>query len=231
MRRRAIALAAAGAATVAAVGGAFAVQAGNEQGAALPMESSGKPDAAAPRPARPRQPDAEAPHDERAPDTRPETPMAERVAVLGLLNKRNGDSRDITLKPGQGVRVGDAVVRLRACETTGDWEPEQLTGAFVQLDTRNRQGQWKRVFSGWLYKESPSLNVVEDAVYDVWPKSCAMTRPDVGPSTELASAVARGGVAPRSSAKKSPDASEPAPAKPPGGAAEVPESASSNSAR
>src|SRR3712207_9503090 len=44
------------------------------------------------------------------------TPMAERVAVLGLLNKRNGISREITLKPGQAVRVGDAIVRLRACE-------------------------------------------------------------------------------------------------------------------
>src|SRR3546814_3923598 len=46
------------------------------------------------------------------------TPMAQRVAVLGLLNKRNGESRDITLKPGQAVRVGDVIVRLRACEET-----------------------------------------------------------------------------------------------------------------
>ncbi len=29
------------------------------------------------------------------------TPMAERVAVLGLLNKRNNISRDIELKPGE----------------------------------------------------------------------------------------------------------------------------------
>ena len=46
------------------------------------------------------------------------TPMAERVAVLGLLNKRNGIVRDITLKPGQAVRIRDAVVRLRACDST-----------------------------------------------------------------------------------------------------------------
>jgi hypothetical protein len=39
------------------------------------------------------------------------TPMAERVAVLGLLNKRNGIVRDITLKPGQAIRFRDAVVR------------------------------------------------------------------------------------------------------------------------
>ena len=111
------------------------------------------------------------------------TPLGERVAVLGLLNKRNGESRDLTLRPGQAIRVGDVVVRLRACETTAPWEDQQLTGAFVQTDMRNRDGTWRRVFSGWLYKESPSLNAVEDPVYDIWPKSCTMVHPDIGPDT------------------------------------------------
>ena len=44
------------------------------------------------------------------------TPMPERVAVLGFLNKRNGIVRNISLKPGQAVRIKDAIVRLRACE-------------------------------------------------------------------------------------------------------------------
>ena len=126
------------------------------------------------------------------------TPMAERVAVLGLLNKRNGIVRDITLKPGQSMRVKDAIVRLRACETTAPWENEPLTGAFVQLDVERTDRRWQRVFSGWLYKESPSLNVVEHPVYDVWPKSCAMTYPQ-GPSAPAAPVASSS----RSSAKKS----------------------------
>ena len=112
------------------------------------------------------------------------TPMAERVAVLGLLNKRNGISRDLTLKPGQALRAGDVIVRLRACETSAPWEIQKLTGAFVQVDVRNPQGQFQRAFSGWLYKETPSLNVVEHPVYDVWPKSCAMTHPEAVASEE-----------------------------------------------
>src|SRR3954471_10302926 len=109
------------------------------------------------------------------------TPMAQRVAVLGLLNKRNGIPSEVTLKPGQAVRVGDAIVRLRACETTAPWEVQQLTGAFVQLDVRApRTDQFRRVFSGWLYKETPSLNVVEHPIYDVSPISCAMTHPAGG---------------------------------------------------
>jgi len=111
------------------------------------------------------------------------TPMAQRVAVIGLLNKRNGISRDLTMRPGQAIQVNDVIVRLRACETTAPWEIQQLTGAFVQVDVRNTQDQFQRVFSGWLYKETPSLNVVEHPVYDVWPKSCAMTHPEEGAST------------------------------------------------
>ena len=126
--------------------------------------------------------------------------MAQRTAVLGVLNKRNGNWRDVTLHPGQGMRVGpDLIVRLRACDTTADWEPQKLTGAFVQVDVRGTDGHWRRVFSGWLYKESPSLNAVEHPVYDVWTKSCTMSRPETGPETVSASSLAPT----RSSAKKS----------------------------
>lgn len=125
------------------------------------------------------------------------TPMRERVAVVGLLNKRNGESRDLTLKPGQAIRVGDVAVHLRACERTAPWEPDQLTGAFVQLDVRGADRHWRRVFSGWLYKEQPSLNVVLHPIYDVWAKSCTMSFPATGPDTETLAP-------PRSSAAKSP---------------------------
>jgi len=130
------------------------------------------------------------------------TPMKDRVAVLGLLNKRNGQARDLTLKPGQATRIGNVVVRLRACEETAPWEQEHYTGAFVQLDIAQLDGSWKRVHSGWIYKERPSLNVVRDPVYDVWVKSCTMSFPTAGPDTVTAPAESKG----KSSAPKSPGA-------------------------
>ena len=110
------------------------------------------------------------------------TPMAERVAVLGLLNKRNAISRDIELKPGESQRVGDVILRLSACERTAPWEEPPETGAFVQVLVNERPDadsgfQWRRVFSGWLFKNSPGLNVVEHPIYDVWVKDCRMSFP------------------------------------------------------
>lgn len=153
------------------------------------------------------------------------TPMAQRVAVVGLLNKRNGISRDVTLKPGQAVRIGDAIIRLRACEHTAPWEQDQLTGAFVQLDVRGSDRHWRRAFSGWLFKERPALNVVQHPVYDVWTKSCTMSWPATGPDT-----VSAGGGASRSSAKKSPEADD-AEAAPEADDAVVPSSAPTSNAQ
>ncbi len=129
--------------------------------------------------------------DEGSPVDAGTTPMAQRVAVLGILNKRNGVSRDVTLRPGQAIRVGDIVVRLRACEKTAPWEPDQLTGAFVQLDVKGADQNWRRAFSGWLYKERPALNVVLHPVYDVWTKSCATTFPGSAPSPSASASTAR----------------------------------------
>lgn len=111
------------------------------------------------------------------------TPMAQRVAVVGLLNKRNGVARDLTMTPGQSMRVGDAIVRLRACDHTAPWEQQTLTGAFVQLDVQGVDKAWRRAFSGWVFKERPQLNVVLHPVYDVWVKSCTMSFPETGPGT------------------------------------------------
>jgi hypothetical protein len=143
-----------------------------------------------------------------------ETPMAERVAVLGVLNKRNGLARDITLTPGRAMRIGDLVVRLRACEETPPWEPERLTGAFVQTDVLGRDARWRRVFSGWLYKESPSLNAVQHPIYDVWPKSCTMRHPEIGPDTIAAGSAGSGPAPRRSIAPKSPSTTPAAPPTP-----------------
>jgi hypothetical protein len=146
------------------------------------------------------------------------TPMAQRVAVLGILNKRNGIVQDVALHPGQSVRWKDVIVRLRACETAAPWEDEKLTGAFVQLDVQQPDRRWSRVFSGWLYKESPSLNVVEHPVYDVWPKSCEMTYPAGPPapaapvtSSNLSSARKLGSGPASGDSAATPPATEPAP--------------------
>ncbi len=149
------------------------------------------------------------------------TPMIERVAVLGLLNKRNGQTRDIELKPGEAIRYGKVVVRLRACEKTAPWETSPDQGAFVQLIVRERPAgtndaeRWRQVFSGWLFKENPAANVIEHPIYDVWVKACKMSFPgeeeaveEDAPDEKAAPAAKAPSSAPQSPAPAAPTTDE-----------------------
>ena len=148
------------------------------------------------------------------------TPMEQRVAVLGLLNKRNGLVREIEMKPGETARIGRAIVRLRACEQTAPWEDPPETGAFVQLTVQDqRDDKWYRVFSGWLFKERPERNVIQHPIFDVYVKSCAMTYPGGEPVQRTApeSPAPKASSAPQSPATNGGEgtsAATPAPAAP-----------------
>jgi hypothetical protein len=118
------------------------------------------------------------------------TPVKDRTATIGLLNKRNNLGQDVVLKTGEAKRIGNVVIKLAACERTLPWESPPETGAFVQVFVEERKDAgsalaWRKVFSGWLFKNSPSLSVVEHPVYDVWVKDCAMKFPgeEASPAT------------------------------------------------
>lgn len=143
------------------------------------------------------------------------TPVKDRVATLGLLNKRNNLTQDLVLKTGEARRIGNLVVRVATCERTLPWETPPETGAFVQVYAEERADAdsalaWRTVFSGWLFKNSPSLNVVEHPVYDVWVKDCAMKFPG---EEEDPPAAATSAAKPAGSASGAAPAS-PAPANP-----------------
>lgn len=135
------------------------------------------------------------------------TPMAERVVRLAALNKRNGATQEFTAHPGDSFRFATLTVRVRACETTPPWEARQ-TAAYLQIDDAPTQvrktgpNPVRRVFSGWMFAESPSLNPLEHPLYDVWVRSCTMRFPETGPDTVVAGRSATS----QSKAAKSPAA-------------------------
>src|SRR3546814_9069968 len=94
--------------------------------------------------------------------------MAERVATLAVLNKQNGKTQELKMRPGQAVRLGGIIVRLRACETTPDWEKPSFTGAFIQGDVADPKGQFRRVFSGRSEEHTSELQSLMRISYAVF---------------------------------------------------------------
>lgn len=113
------------------------------------------------------------------------TPNAERDVAIGAINKRTGETKTFVGRPGQGFSFGSLDVVVRTCEVTPPWE-QKLTGAFLLIDERLVKGPARRVYSGWMFAESPSLHPLEHPRYDIWVKSCAMRFPETGPDTVVA---------------------------------------------
>jgi len=130
------------------------------------------------------------------------TPNAERDVSIGAINKRTGETRTFIGKPGQGFAFGSLNVQVRTCEITPPWE-QKLTGAFLLIDERLVRGAPRRVFSGWMFAESPSLHPLEHPRYDIWVKSCTMRFPETGPDTVVAGRAETGPAPNRSKARKS----------------------------
>ena len=112
------------------------------------------------------------------------TPMEERVAVIAVLDKVSQVVTEYEMSPGDSEDYRALSIRLVACEKTPPWAPREEEGAFLQIDDRRAgEGESRRLFSGWLFANSPSLNSFDNPAYDVWVRSCTMDFPDT-PSGE-----------------------------------------------
>lgn len=130
------------------------------------------------------------------------TPNAQREVTIGAIDKRTGLTRSFVGNPGQMFNFGALTVRVRTCETTPPWE-QKLTGAFLLIDETTGKAAPKRIYSGWMFAESPSLHPLEHARYDVWVKSCTMRFPETGPATVVAGSIGGGDKPAESKVKKS----------------------------
>ena len=77
------------------------------------------------------------------------------------------------------VQFGALQVTPRVCYSRPDTE-EPKTDSFVEVDEITLDRKIRRIFTGWMFAESPGLNAVEHAVYDVWLKGCKQ-KSDVPP--------------------------------------------------
>lgn len=158
-------------------------------GMILAQEAGPKPAPAAPAPSPAPVPDAS--DDNRAAQDIATKSLVGDEAVIGVLDKRMGTTTEFRLKPGERFAWKKISGVLRACYLSEPWQKPQ-TGAFVQVwetlpeGKKDKAVRRKAVFSGWLFLENPSLNPFVHPAYDVWLKSCTISRPD-GPRSARSS--------------------------------------------
>jgi hypothetical protein len=87
---------------------------------------------------------------------------------------------------GDAVLAGALVITPRVCYTRPPTEA-QRTSVFLEVDRVGEDGKAKRIFTGWMFADSPALNAIDDPVYDVWLDGCKAST-DVPPQQQAAPA-------------------------------------------
>ncbi|TFF27596.1 DUF2155 domain-containing protein [Jiella endophytica] len=101
----------------------------------------------------------------------PKARIKNPVAVFSGLDKITGRITSFDVYIDETVQFGALQVTPKACLTSAEGEAEK-TDAFVQVDEITLDRKIQRIFSGWMFADSPGLNAIEHPVYDVWLKSC-----------------------------------------------------------
>ena len=102
-----------------------------------------------------------------------------KVAVFSGIDKITGRITTFDVYLNETVQFGALQVTPRVCYSRDETEAQKID-AFVEVDEITLDRKIRRIFSGWMFAESPALNAVEHPIYDVWLKECKQTS-DVPP--------------------------------------------------
>ena len=97
--------------------------------------------------------------------------IANPIALFAGLDKITGVTTTFEIPIGEERRFGGVIVKPEVCYTRPVTEQPKTT-SFVRVDQVEMDNTRKPIFSGWMFAESPGLNAVEHAIYDVWLTGC-----------------------------------------------------------
>lgn len=106
--------------------------------------------------------------------------IANKVAEFYGIDKITGRIINFDVYIDETVRFGALHVTPRVCYSRPPSEPPKTT-SFVEVDEITLDRQIRRIFTGWMFADSPGLNAIEHAVYDIWLKDCKMTSDEAPP--------------------------------------------------
>lgn len=93
------------------------------------------------------------------------------VAEFAGLDKITGRIITFDVYIDETVQFGALQVTPRVCYSRPQTE-EPKTDSFVEVDEITLDRKIRRIFTGWMFADSPGLHGVEHAIYDVWLTDC-----------------------------------------------------------
>lgn len=94
-----------------------------------------------------------------------------QVAVFSALDKVTAHISKIEVELNKTATFGALKITPRACYSRPPTD-EPKTDTFVEIDESQVDGSEKRIFTGWMFAESPGIYGLEHPTYDVWLNQC-----------------------------------------------------------
>ena len=94
-----------------------------------------------------------------------------QIAVFAALDKVTARISPLEIPVNESKKFGPLTITPRVCNTRPQTE-QPLTSTFVEIEETQLDESEKRIFTGWMFAESPGLHGVEHPVFDVWLTSC-----------------------------------------------------------
>ena len=110
------------------------------------------------------------------------TRITNPVAVFTGIDKITGRITTFDVWVDETVEFGQLEITPRVCYSRPASERPK-TSSFVEVDEITLDRRIRRIFTGWMFAESPGLNAVEHPVNDVWLIACKQTSTVPPPSS------------------------------------------------
>jgi hypothetical protein len=106
-----------------------------------------------------------------APDAARADKISHPIAIFDGLDKITGRIISFEVGINETVQFGALQITPRVCYSRPLTEAPQ-TDAFAQVDEIDEEKKLKRIFSGWMFADSPGLHGIEHPIFDVWLTGC-----------------------------------------------------------
>ena len=89
------------------------------------------------------------------------------TAVVRIMNKTAGKAYTVSVPVGKTVNHDGLTLTVRNCKQSDPFDAENFWG-FVEIYTKSDN----RIFSGWMNRNEPGQNPLQNDTYDVWLEKC-----------------------------------------------------------
>ena len=89
------------------------------------------------------------------------------TAIIRVMNKAAGKTQQISIPVGKNTKVEGLDILVRNCKQSDPFDAENFF-VFLEIYTKTDG----RIFSGWMNRNEPGENPLQNDTYDVWIEKC-----------------------------------------------------------